>query len=57
MQERAKKKADNLIRWCHRCKHEIPESLETDVCELCGGEVVKINTKEGVQYGKNILRI
>lgn len=34
--------SDNFIRWCHRCKHEVPEHLEIDVCDLCGGEVVEI---------------
>ena len=35
--------SDNFIRWCTYCKHEIPEHLEIDVCDLCGGEVVEIN--------------
>lgn len=34
---------NNFIRWCHLCKHEVPEYLKTDVCDLCGGEVVEIN--------------
>lgn len=34
--------SDNFIRWCTPCKHEVPEHLEIDVCDLCGGEVVKI---------------
>ena len=39
----AGRRTDNFIRWCHRCKHEVPEYLKTDVCDLCGGEVVEIN--------------
>lgn len=39
----ARRRTDTFIRWCHRCKHEVPEYLEIDVCELCGGEVAKIN--------------
>ena len=35
--------SDNFIRWCTPCKHEIPEHLQIDVCDLCGGEVVEIN--------------
>ena len=34
--------SDNFIRWCTPCKHEVPEHLEIDVCDLCGGEVVEI---------------
>ena len=39
----AGRRTDNFIRWCHRCKHEVPENLETDVCDLCGCEIVEIN--------------
>ena len=35
--------SDNFIRWCTPCKHEVPEHLEIDVCDLCGGDVVEIN--------------
>ena len=42
----AGRRADNFIRWCHRCKHEVPGNLETDVCDLCGGEVVEIGVCE-----------
>ena len=35
--------SDNFIRWCTPCKHEVPEHLEIDVCDLCGGEIVEIN--------------
>ena len=34
--------ANNFIRWCHRCKHEIPEHLAIDVCDICGGDIVKM---------------
>lgn len=43
MDRMAGRGSDNFIRWCHRCKHEVPEYLKTDVCDLCGGEVVEIN--------------
>lgn len=35
-------RSDNFIRWCHRCKHEVPENVMVDRCDLCGGEIVKI---------------
>lgn len=34
--------SDNFIRWCHRCKREIPFYLDTKVCEWCGGKTIKI---------------
>ena len=37
--------SDNFIRWCHRCKHEVPEYLKTDMCDLCGGEIIKISSE------------
>ena len=38
-------KKKNRIRWCYHCKHEIPEYLNIDVCDLCGGDVVEIGEK------------
>ena len=35
--------SDNFIKWCTHCKHEIPEHLNINVCDICGGEVVEIN--------------
>lgn len=40
------RRQDNFIRWCHRCKHEIPAYLDNGLCDLCGGDVVKIGGKE-----------
>lgn len=34
--------SDNFIRWCTYCKHEVPENVMVDRCDLCGGEIVKI---------------
>ena len=31
------------VRWCHRCKHEVPDWILTDRCDWCGGDVVEIN--------------
>ena len=38
----ARRGNDNFIRWCHRCKHEVPENVMVDRCDLCGGEIIKI---------------
>lgn len=38
----AGRRTDNFIRWCHRCKHEVPKRVLVDRCDLCGGEVIKI---------------
>ena len=43
MDRMAGRGSDNFIRWCTPCKHEVPEYLKTDVCDLCGGDVVEIN--------------
>ena len=37
--------SDNFIRWCHRCKHEIPFYLHADTCELCGGKITIISNE------------
>lgn len=37
----AGRRNENFIRWCHRCKHEVPEYLEGDRCDLCG-KTIKI---------------
>ena len=41
----AGRRTDNFIRWCHRCKHEVPVWIEVDICDLCGGEVIKISNE------------
>lgn len=41
----AGRRADNFIRWCHRCKHEIPERVMVDRCDLCSGEIIKISNE------------
>lgn len=41
----AGRRSNNFIKWCHRCKHEVPEYLETDACELCGGDIIKISNE------------
>jgi rRNA maturation endonuclease Nob1 len=42
MDRMAGRRTDNFIRWCHQCKHEVPENVMVDRCDLCGGEIVKI---------------
>ena len=32
-----------ILRWCNRCKHEVPDWILSDRCDWCGGEVVEIN--------------
>ena len=39
----AGRRTDAFIKWCNPCKHEVPEYLEIDKCEICGGEVAKVN--------------
>lgn len=41
----AGRRTDNFIRWCHRCKHEVPERVMVDRCDLCGGEIIKISNE------------
>ena len=41
----AGRRTDNFIRWCHRCKHEVPENVMVDRCDLCGGEIIKISNE------------
>ena len=38
----AGRRTDNFIKWCHRCKHEVPYWLKTDKCDICGGDIVEI---------------
>lgn len=45
MDRMAGRRSNNFIKWCHRCKHEVPEYLETDACELCGGDIIKISNE------------
>ena len=41
----AGRRTDNFIKWCHRCKHEVPEWVRIDRCDLCGGEIIKISNE------------
>ena len=38
----ARRGANTFVRWCNPCKHEVPEHLAIDVCDICGGDVVEI---------------
>lgn len=29
---------NQVVKWCSKCKHEIPSYLNTDVCDLCGSK-------------------
>ena len=35
-----------ILRWCHRCKHEVPDWILSDRCDWCGGDVVEIGGKQ-----------
>lgn len=42
----AGRRQDNFIRWCHGCKHEVPDWILSDRCDWCGGDVVEIGGKQ-----------
>ena len=43
MDRMAGRRQDNFIRWCHGCKHEVPDWILSDRCDWCDGDVVEIN--------------